>query len=382
MDPFLPTSSRETPRRNLGRYAGGFFAGAVLGAGAMLWFVAVIEPYHRGHYEALTPLLLGVFGTPVAALIGGVFGLVWARRLGHADDPRRVLRRSALIAVAATAVLLAALPFLRDRSLWRSGNARHERVQRVLELDVVGERDVWGSYDWRYPREPASLEPLFGPLLYPGSTLVEWVEAEQVPGLPPPPGWEITVSAPDGADKVLAYYMTVLPEGIDGYGIGNAPGPTGEWATVSADQESADGRVTVVRIEGEDDDVTIRFRTTSGTTERSMAGHQPWPEPDAYRNQVAAARKPYLDALHTEFGDWLYPDAELVFGDLQNLKSIAFDTPDPMEKVVDFYAAHNTEPEWIGEKYRFWHRGNSVRRPEFYVYPIHGGTRIYFRLMR
>lgn len=114
MDPFLPTSSRETPRRNLWRYVGGFVAGGAPGVGVLLWFVGVIQPSYGRHYDALGPLVLAVFGSPVAGLIGGILGLVWAYRMGRTEDIGRAIRRSALIAVGAIAVPLIALPFLRQ----------------------------------------------------------------------------------------------------------------------------------------------------------------------------------------------------------------------------------------------------------------------------
>lgn len=382
MDPFNPHEAGEPPRRIL-RYVGGFCAGAVLGAGLLLWFVAVIAPAFGGHYEALTPLIIAVVGSPIAALAGGILGVLWVRRISRPDGPPRAVRRGIGIAIVVAVLLWIVLPLLQTMVREDARFRQQTEVRRLVEHSFADEESRWNrKFASRYPRNGASLEPLLGPLLYPGAALVTWEDHEIPADMPWPPGWEITVSTADHPDDVLAYYTSVLPEGIEGYGFGNVPGPRGHWMSTSARQKSADGRSTIVRLEGKDETVTIRFVTMSDDMSYGEPVDKPWPDRDAYRKFVETERQPYIDAMHDEFGDWLYPGAKLNFGNVRTLENIAFETSDPMDDVVAFYAAHDLEPHWRDDRYSFSRRGAFVRIPLVLVYPIHGGTRIHFVHMR
>ncbi len=381
----MTDTSPQTTRSRVWRYLMGVFVGVIFALAILVWIVSIMATVYTSHYEALNSLIAAVFGFPVALVLGSLLGIVWMHRVSRSSRPNRVLWGGLCSSIAFVILLFLALPAAKDFATGRAGKSRQRTVDRYVKQDMNESQTRWDTaYNSQYPRQQSSLPKLLGPLYIPDSRLVEWKNmdwgSEEV-ALPHPPGWEITVEADASADEVFAHYMAVLPEGIEGYAVGNVPGPTGEWVSSSANQPSADGRITRVLLHGDGNKVRIRFKTM---TEMAFGEHAeaPWPDMATYREEVQAKRQPLLDAIYDEFGDWIYPNAQLVFGDLKSLKNTAFETTDHMDDVVAFYQNHGKEPQWNGTKWVFRTRGAFVRTPEVYVYPVHAATRIHFRFMR
>jgi hypothetical protein len=261
---------------------------------------------------------------------------------------------------------------------------RRPAVERYPELAEC--LDKWErTYGAKYPQEEASLPALLGPLLYPGSRLIRWSSVSMYRP-EDRPAWEIETATDDDLEDVIAYYMTVLPEGLD-RNNGTFQFHYASWWFESSPQLSADGRRTWVTIKGVRRTFRIHFHTEEDRSDSSTlrtdwhdAAAMPdaWPEAkDCHLRRVQQHQKPMLEELRTIFSDVAYPNAQLAWGrfDYRNWRNdaetdyFAFRTRDSIDTVFEHFARYMPTPRegtsrWFTDK-----RADGFERVVF-VFPL------------
>lgn len=208
--------------------------------------------------------------------------------------------------------------------------------------------DTFGA---EYPRTAESLPRLLGPLHYPAGRLAGWDDLE-ISDAAFSPGWLIALETENALADVVAYYMTVLPGGLDFIpGTLNWP-----WHFRGGPQESADGRETSVRIEwaGTLTRVTLRtakvmYRAQPDTELTELP--EPWPEPrEAWIEGVASLQAPGREAYSRTLESVVYPGAQLLSAAYpidvyrQAGPNCVYTTQDTRDQVVSFLESRFAAP--------------------------------------
>lgn len=346
-------STRSNPKIVLlFRLFNGFLLGAGLGlaSGYLIFYLALpnlgdLLPHDES--GMLTLIILAQVGTPLMALLGGLAGVWAAYRLRRSQSISRWIAGTGYVLAASLGAFFAI-------SLLHYRQGEQEFKLRVESAQAERLAEWEGAYGAKYPREEASLPALLGPLLYPGSRLVQWSTLPTRTAVDAIV-WEIVTTTSDELEHVLAYFMSILPEGLDRNEGRFDRGRS--WRFASAPQSSSDGLQTVVNIEELDGSFQILFRTQkdrsmfarSRRDRKEASTHsQAWPETlEVYRNRVLEHRRPKLSAFEALFGGAAYPNAHLAWGRFDYRSTyrswndyLAFRTEDPIERVLEHFRRH------------------------------------------
>lgn len=333
------------------RLLGGFLLGASLGIVLAFCLLYLLSLGVRGEGAWF---LVGLMyrGVPTMAIIGGAAGAAALHRL-------RGSRWAGWISAAGYILVVGLMTlYAVNQSLGRAHSQRAQKQRDRAEADawVAWER----TYGDRYPQEEGSLPALLGPLLYPGSRLVQWSKSQHFGYRP---AWAIVTETEDPLEKVLVYYMSVLPEGIGEEYMHWGPSK-GSYVPAGTPQRSADGRRTEILMEEAGAGCRIRFKTyrpgSSPPSRWKSGGDVPdaWPEDrDAYLARVAERQETYRADIERAFGELLYPNSRLFWGRISHAATqrlpLIFVTEDPLVDVLAYYRARLGEPWGMGGEHIF-----------------------------
>lgn len=357
---------------------GGFLLGAFTGILILAAILKLIEPGYPDE-EARTILVFAVVGSPVAILIGGGAGIFYFRFVHYARNPKRFLAISLvlyLIAVASGFLLFPAL----DPVAEELARIRQERRidNRIRNQETDREKAWQENYEKRFPRNEDSLTEILGPLVYPDAFLVDWqTEEQETRNGGREFAWEIEMTTTDHLDKVLAYYMTVLPEGISGYPMNWPPSVTFSWTTTSMQQRLAEDLTTRVALESTGTAVTIRYRVTHPKYIKSKP--TPWQHgTEKFLKKVRKEQELARAEIRRKLGESIYPGSTLAWASLHNSSSILYETEDPLDQVLTHFIDLFGEPIERDDQYIFKPEYRDTKLRWFAVYSVGDKVRIHY----
>lgn len=358
---------------------GAFLFGACVGAlpvWVLVELMLVLGKRAPVAWTAYVPLVW--VAMPVGAVVGGVASLLWARRSLRVASLARFGRGGVVVLVASF--------FLSAMGRMLVDGRRETLVRAELsDAEKAGWRRWEESFGARYAARDASLAGLFGPLLVADARLVAWEPADS--GLP---GWSIRVRTSRSLDEVLAFFMSVLPEGLEQYPFRFHPGLASRGSWRSLPQRSSDGRETEVWIERRNLDFDVRYVTTvdralleryvvdSAALDADRAG---WVEPLAVlQSRVGAGLRQHEAEAHSTFGELIYPGAQ--FGPSRwtgrvRLPELSLRTSDDLDRVAAYYRTRLTGlREEHGERFFETTRAPDGVSLKVYLSPVRGGTQV------
>lgn len=325
----------------------GFVFGTGLGfiCGAFFWLMWIPSLDMFAGERGWGLMIISPAGTLLTTVAGAVAGIV----LGY--KTRR--SKTASIAIAVSGYALAAVIagyVVYAVQYEREWNA--ERDRKINEILTAWET-VYGAV---YPATDESLPALFGPLLYPGSRLKTWTDLALRTAVDRP-GWEIEVTSDDTIERVLNYYMSVLPEGLE-YKPGS-DAKTRPWRFMSEPQDSGDSRETTIYMQDAGDHFVIRFHTRYKKSRlRPTIGGGPlptaWPdEAGAYRAHVSEYQQQRREANVDMLNPAMYPGARMATsqfpsGSYTSHRTDVYLTDDSWDAVIQYLTEHVGPPRVSG----------------------------------
>ena len=341
-----------------------FLLGALGSAAVLLLVFRLIMPLFSGE-AGWSLFALALYGYPVAIVLCVVVGIVFALRFRTSHLKKRLSLSGYVLLLTASGIVTW---WYREDQKQLSAITKNRQANKDRQL-----QDWREKYEKHYPQNADSLPAVLGPFFYPDGKLINWKTLTNPNN---EPKWLIEFSTEDDIEEVLAYYMSVLPEGLDqSFRFALLPSkqsdPRFPSMYRSKRQFTPDDRIIVIEIRTSPSSFFIACDTYMRPPYQQ--GHpeliEAWSGTlQDYQNVVAKLQKFAREELQQKLKDLVYPSATLVWSDLSRADAVQdclFTTQDTIEDVSNFYSAKLGKPTETADELQ-WH--TRVTRRIYNVY--------------